>query len=54
MVKRQQCAEVATAPNACLEVRTQVLNGTLEGTFQRYPGFRTAGEQQPCHTPHTS
>ena len=47
MVKRQQMRWSRDGAHRVLEVRTQVLNGTLEGTFQRwYPGFRTARAQQ--------
>jgi hypothetical protein len=55
MVKLQQMRWSRDGAQRVLEVRTQVLNGTLEDTFRRwYPCFQTAGVSRPSHTPHNS
>ena len=45
MTKRQQMRWNRATVQPFLDVRTAVLNGTLEGAFQRrYPGFRPAND----------
>jgi hypothetical protein len=54
-VKRQQMRWSRDGAQRVLDVRTQVLNGTLEDTFRRwYPCLQAAGVSQPSHTPHNS
>ena len=56
MVKRQQMRWTRDGAQHVLEVRTQVLNGSLEATFRRwYPLLFRPGAVSPAsHTPHDS
>jgi hypothetical protein len=55
MVKKQQLRWSRDGAQHVLDVRTQVLNGSLEATFRRwYPAFRTASASLPSHRPHDS
>ena len=55
MVKRQQMRWSRDGAQRVLDVRTQVLNGTLEDTFRRWsPCFQAVGVSQISHTPHDS
>ena len=55
MVKRQQMRWSRDGAQHVLQVRTQVLNHSLEATFRRwYPGFRGTEESQSKLTPHNS
>jgi hypothetical protein len=47
MNKKQQMRWNRTTLQPCLEVRTAVLNDTLEDAFRhRYPGFRSANDNE--------
>jgi hypothetical protein len=47
MVKRQQMRSSRATVQPFLDVRTAVLNDTLEGAFRRrHPGFRPANDDQ--------
>jgi hypothetical protein len=47
MTKKQQMRWGRTTVQPFLDVRTAVLNGTLEGAFRhRYPGFRPANDDR--------
>ena len=47
MNKKQQMRWNSTTLQPCLEVRTAVLNDTLEDAFRhRYPGFRSANDNE--------
>lgn len=53
MVLQQQMRWTRDGAQHVLEVRTQVLNGSLEATFRRwYPRLRPWAVSPSSHTPH--
>jgi hypothetical protein len=46
MNKKQQMRWNRMTVQPFLDVRTAVLNDTLENAFHRYPGFRSANDDQ--------
>jgi len=53
MVKQQQMRWSRDGAQHVLEVRTQVLNGSLDATCRRwYPRFRPGAVSRSNHTPH--